>query len=155
MAIDDTHPYLYLFALSIPEVWAFISFGTFFADVSVIVWQSPKKGWIVKLGTLGATTVLVSHLIAFALLFRQQGSLDIHPPPPPNPILTPRSPSPLSKPPNEMQYVNENLGRALTMVNSEILVAANTSPFTTPSYSTNVPPDTLHPNSSSTCRPSA
>jgi len=111
MAIDDSHPYLYLFALSIPEVWALISFGTFFADVSVIVWQSPNKGWIVKVGTALATAFFVSHLIAFASLFRQQGSLEIHPPPdqdvsiiPPslflNHILTPRSPSPLSQSPS-------------------------------------------------------
>ena len=130
-AIDDSHPYLYLFALSIPEVWALISFGTFFTDVSVIVWQSPNKGWIVKVrhssstphhlssdllrthakaGSALAAAFFLSHLIAFGLLFRQQGSLEIHPPPDQdasitspslssNHMLMPRSPSPLSESP--------------------------------------------------------
>ena len=46
--VDDHYPRLLLFALSIPEVWAFVSFGTFFADIAVIVWEANNKGWVVK-----------------------------------------------------------------------------------------------------------
>ncbi|EJD07246.1 uncharacterized protein FOMMEDRAFT_24671 [Fomitiporia mediterranea MF3/22] len=61
--VDDRHPFLHLFALSIPEVWAFISFGTFFADISVIVWEA---------GVTAAAVALVAHLVAFGFLFREQ-----------------------------------------------------------------------------------
>ena len=48
--IDEQYPRLYLFALSIPEVWAMISFAAFFAGLCVLVWQAPDKGWVVKVG---------------------------------------------------------------------------------------------------------
>ncbi|KAI5118396.1 hypothetical protein M0805_007530 [Coniferiporia weirii] len=70
--IDRRYPNLYLFALSIPEVWAFISFGTFFTGVGVIVWQSADKGWIAKAGVTVSAVALLGHLAAFAFLFREQ-----------------------------------------------------------------------------------
>ncbi|KAH8108870.1 hypothetical protein DFH11DRAFT_1516302, partial [Phellopilus nigrolimitatus] len=70
----QNYPRLYLFALSIPEVWAFISFGTFFADIGVIVWQSADKGWIA--GTAVTAVALVGHLVAFAILFREQDTTE-------------------------------------------------------------------------------
>ncbi|THH11330.1 hypothetical protein EW145_g725 [Phellinidium pouzarii] len=81
LMIDQRHPVLYLFALSIPEVWAFISFGTFFADVGVIVWQAADKGWIVKesqmqAGVAVSAVALIGHLAAFAFPYREQDTTE-------------------------------------------------------------------------------
>ncbi|KAI5118398.1 hypothetical protein M0805_007532 [Coniferiporia weirii] len=70
--IDQRYPNLYLFALSIPEIWAFISFGSSFTGVGVIVWQSADKGWIAKAGVTLTAVALLAHLAAFAFLFREQ-----------------------------------------------------------------------------------
>ncbi|KAL5512904.1 hypothetical protein ACEPAH_3302 [Sanghuangporus vaninii] len=70
--VDDRYPRLHLFALSIPEVWAFVSFGSFFSGLSVIVWEADNKGWVVKAGVTAAAIALVGHLVAFGFLFREQ-----------------------------------------------------------------------------------
>ncbi|KAL5492101.1 hypothetical protein ACEPAI_3548 [Sanghuangporus weigelae] len=70
--VDDRYPRLHLFALSIPEVWAFVSFGAFFSGLSVIVWEADNKGWVVKAGVTVAAVALVGHLVAFGFLFREQ-----------------------------------------------------------------------------------
>jgi len=111
-----------------------------------------------KAGTALATVVFVGHLIAFALLFRQQGPMEIHPPDQDvsiispslssNHTLTPKNPSPLSESPNK------NLGQTVTTVDSGILATTSTSPFTTPSHTTNVPRDTIDPSSPPASHPS-
>jgi len=70
--IDEQYPKLYLFALSIPEVWGIISFASFFGGLCVIVWQATDKGWVVKAGVVAAVVALFVHLAAFAFLFREQ-----------------------------------------------------------------------------------
>jgi len=71
-AVNDTYPALYVYALSIPEIYAFLSFIAFFSSVGIIVWQSPEKGWLAKAGTVAAASVLGFHLLGFAWLFRER-----------------------------------------------------------------------------------
>ncbi|KAI5118394.1 hypothetical protein M0805_007528 [Coniferiporia weirii] len=66
------YPNLYLFALSIPEIWTFISFGSFFIGVGTIVWQYvAAKGWAAKAGVIVSVTALLVHLTALTFLSRE------------------------------------------------------------------------------------
>ncbi|KIM49537.1 hypothetical protein M413DRAFT_110740 [Hebeloma cylindrosporum] len=38
----------YIFALSVPQIWAVVSFTAFFASVCVFVWEATNKGWLAR-----------------------------------------------------------------------------------------------------------
>ncbi|KAL5512914.1 hypothetical protein ACEPAH_3312 [Sanghuangporus vaninii] len=77
--IDEKYPRLYLFALSIPELWALLSFGSFFIGICVVIWEATNKGWIAKAGVVLTIVILSLHLVAFGFLFHKEDAKDEKP----------------------------------------------------------------------------
>ncbi|OCB90585.1 prenyltransferase [Sanghuangporus baumii] len=77
--IDEKYPRLYLFALSIPELWALLSFGSFFIGICVVIWEATNKGWIAKAGVVLTIVMLSLHLVAFGFLFHKKDAKDEKP----------------------------------------------------------------------------
>ncbi|KAL5492113.1 hypothetical protein ACEPAI_3560 [Sanghuangporus weigelae] len=77
--IDEKYPRLYLFALSIPELWALLSFGSFFVGICVVIWEATNKGWIAKAGVVLTIVMLSLHLVAFGFLFHKKDAKDEKP----------------------------------------------------------------------------
>jgi len=67
--IGTLYPKLWIFALSIPQIWAGTSFCAFFACMCVIVWQVSNKELLIRVGVVLAVLVLLMHVVGFAFLF--------------------------------------------------------------------------------------
>ncbi|QRV97285.1 hypothetical protein RhiJN_25304 [Ceratobasidium sp. AG-Ba] len=81
--IGKRHPILFIFALSIPQVWAGVCIVSFFLCVGVFAWNATDKGWTAKAGIIGSSALTAIHLILFARLFYKQNNIatliDDHP----------------------------------------------------------------------------
>ncbi|KAJ3571888.1 hypothetical protein NP233_g3461 [Leucocoprinus birnbaumii] len=77
----EQHPMLFMFSLTIPQTWTFISFASFFAGCIVLLWQATNKGWTLKAGTCASIVVIALHLIGFVYVFRPDNAelYDQHP----------------------------------------------------------------------------
>ncbi|KAF8683260.1 hypothetical protein RHS04_01980 [Rhizoctonia solani] len=74
--IGTRYPILFVFALSIPQVWAGICIVTFFLCTGVFAWNASDKGWTAKAGIILSAVLTVGHLIAFARLFHKQHTVE-------------------------------------------------------------------------------
>ncbi|CAE6375858.1 unnamed protein product [Rhizoctonia solani] len=74
--IGTEYPILFVFALSIPQVWAGICIVTFFLCTGVFAWNASDKGWTAKAGIILAAVLTVAHLVAFARLFHKQHTVE-------------------------------------------------------------------------------
>ncbi|TFK42594.1 hypothetical protein BDQ12DRAFT_757564 [Crucibulum laeve] len=69
--IATLHPKAFVFALSIPQTWAAISFAAFFACTCVILWESLNQSILVKMGVVLSVLTLLIHVFGFIYLFRR------------------------------------------------------------------------------------
>ncbi|CAE6359857.1 unnamed protein product [Rhizoctonia solani] len=74
--IGTRYPILFVFALSIPQVWAGICIVSFFLCTGVFAWSASDKGWTAKAGIIFSVVLTVAHLIAFARLFHKQHTVE-------------------------------------------------------------------------------
>jgi len=73
-AVGYLHTKLYIFTLSVPQIWAGVSFIAFFASICVIVWEATNKGWIVHAGVIISIFVFSLHLGGYAYVSRDDSS---------------------------------------------------------------------------------
>ncbi|KAG9098997.1 hypothetical protein FS749_002399 [Ceratobasidium sp. UAMH 11750] len=74
--IGKRYPILFVFALSIPQVWAGICIVTFFLCIGVFAWNAADKGWTAKAGIIGSSVLTALHLAFFARLFHKQHTIE-------------------------------------------------------------------------------
>ncbi|KAJ1301771.1 hypothetical protein OPQ81_009000 [Rhizoctonia solani] len=74
--IGTQYPILFVFALSIPQVWAGICILTFFLCTGVFAWNASDKGWTAKAGIILSAVIAIVHLIAFTRLFHKQQTVE-------------------------------------------------------------------------------
>ncbi|KAF8598021.1 hypothetical protein BDV93DRAFT_354731 [Ceratobasidium sp. AG-I] len=74
--IGRRYPILFVFALSIPQVWAGICIVTFFLCTGIFAWNASDKGWTAKAGIIGSGLLTILHLLAFARLFHKQHKVE-------------------------------------------------------------------------------
>ncbi|KAG8762276.1 hypothetical protein FRC11_010135 [Ceratobasidium sp. 423] len=74
--IGTRYPILFVFALSIPQVWAGICIVTFFLCTGIFAWNASDKGWTAKAGIILSAVLTIAHLIAFARLFHKQHTVE-------------------------------------------------------------------------------
>ncbi|KAG8722433.1 hypothetical protein FRC08_002414 [Ceratobasidium sp. 394] len=94
--IGRRYPILFVFALSIPQVWAGICIVTFFLCIGVFAWNAADKGWTAKVpdipahymrhlysylkrnkaGIIGSSVLTTLHLAFFARLFHKQHTIE-------------------------------------------------------------------------------
>lgn len=75
-AIGKRYPILFVFALSIPQVWAGICIVSFFLCTGIFAWNASDKGWTAKAGIIFSAALTIAHLIAFARLFHKQHAVE-------------------------------------------------------------------------------
>ncbi|KAG8745515.1 hypothetical protein FRC10_007862 [Ceratobasidium sp. 414] len=78
--IGKRYPILFIFALSIPQVWAGICIVAFFLCIGVFAWNAADKGWTAKVpeipGIIGSSALTALHLAFFARLFHKQHAIE-------------------------------------------------------------------------------
>jgi len=74
--IGRRYPILFVFALSIPQVWASICIASFFLCTGTFAWNASDKGWTAKAGIIFSAALTLVHLIAFARLFYKQQTVE-------------------------------------------------------------------------------
>ncbi|CAE6529223.1 unnamed protein product [Rhizoctonia solani] len=74
--IGTRYPILFVFALSIPQVWAGVCIVSFFICTGIFAWNATDKGWTAKAGIILSAVFTIAHLIAFARLFHKQHTVE-------------------------------------------------------------------------------
>ncbi|CAE6475507.1 unnamed protein product [Rhizoctonia solani] len=74
--IGTRYPILFIFALSIPQVWAGVCIVAFFLCTGIFAWNASDKGWTAKAGIIFSAVLTIAHLIAFARLFHKQHTVE-------------------------------------------------------------------------------